>query len=288
MTEPAGVANVDQETSAEADALATAVARAVRDHPSADPWRAGEPADDASGEGASALYAALEAIGWWSLAGEGPPPALVARAAVELGRGGVTLLAVDSLLGGRPVVSGLVRHGEPGATGTEILGGNALSDAELVAVEPVAYGDASGVALVRETTSRRAVPAEEARRRLGLWRAASIGYLAGLAGAAFDDCLAHVRGREAFGSTLDALEAVQSQLADAATAQDGIRLLAVHEHSWPALCHAADAAVAVTATCHQLTGALGFTMEYPLQRRSRRARAMRAWAEAAADAASGR
>lgn len=274
-------------TDAEADALAGAVARAVRLHPVPDPWRPDEAADDSAGEEAAAFAEALAAIGWWSLLEEAPAASLVSTAAVELGRGGATVRSVDCLLGGRPVAGGLVRHGERGATCCEFHPGGALSTAELLALEPVAYGDASGVAVVRELSHSRPVPPEEARRRLELWRAASIGYLAGLAGAAFEDCLAHVRAREAFGTTLDALEPVQSQLADAATALEGVRLLVAGEHSWPALCHAADVAVAVAATCHQLTGALGYTMEYPLQRRSRRARAMRAWAEAAADAAAG-
>lgn len=287
MSGTTGRSGASDATAVEAESLAKAVARAVREHPVPDPWRPGEGADDAAGEGARGLHQALESIGWWSLAEEDPPPALVARTAVELGRGAVTLRTVDALLGARPVVADLVRHGERGATAARILGGEALCEVELVALEPVPYGDASGIAIVAEAGPPRPVTAGEALRRLELWRAASVGYLAGLAGAAFEQCLEHVRSREAFGSTLDALEAVQSQLADAATALQGVRLLVADEWSWPALCHAADAAVMVTAICHQLTGALGFTLDYPLQRRSRRARAMRSWAEAAADAAAG-
>jgi len=90
--------------------------------------------------------------------------------------------------------------------------------------------------------------------------------------------------REVGGDTLMALT-VQARLADAATALEGARLLVEYEHSWPALSYVAAAAVDITGACHQLTGALGYTLDYPLQRRSRRVRAMRSWADWAADAA---
>jgi hypothetical protein len=172
-----------------------------------------------------------------------------------------------------------------GGTAFELLAGDRLTELRILALQPVAYGDGSGVASLVETEPVGDVPDAVAARRLEMWRGASIGYLAGVAGVSFEDCLEHVRSREAFGSTLDALPSVQARLADAATALAGARLLVEHEHSWAALSYVATAAVDITGACHQLTGALGYTLDYPLQRRSRRARAMRSWAEWAADVA---
>ena len=45
-----------------------------------------------------------------------------------------------------------------------------------------------------------------------------------------------------------------------------------------ALAHAGEAAERL-AICMQVTGALGFTMEFPLQRAYRRMRAARSWAD---------
>jgi 3-oxo-4-pregnene-20-carboxyl-CoA dehydrogenase alpha subunit len=73
---------------------------------------------------------------------------------------------------------------------------------------------------------------------------------------------------------------VQQRLADAATATRGLELLA-HESPGPAaLAHAGVAAVEVTAACQQVAGAIGFTLEFPLQRAYRRARAVQLWADA--------
>jgi butyryl-CoA dehydrogenase len=47
-----------------------------------------------------------------------------------------------------------------------------------------------------------------------------------------------------------------------------------------ALAHAGAAAVAVTGACQQVVGAIGFTLEFPLQRAYRRARAVQLWADA--------
>ena len=261
--------------------LAETVARIVSDHQPPDPWRPGAHADDTASQAAEMTGRALAETGWPGLADEDIDAA--ALAAVELGRGLVSLGQVDALLGGSPVVDGLVRHGRVRGRAVELRPGDGLREVEILALAPAAYGDASAVSVVTGQRRGDEVPAEAATRRLAAWRAASAGYLAGLASAAFEACLGHVRTRKAFGATLDAQPMVQSRLADAATALDGIRLLATREHSWAALSYAAAASTEVTAACHQLTGALGYTLDYPLQRYSRRARAMRSWAEWAAD-----
>jgi acyl-CoA dehydrogenase len=93
--------------------------------------------------------------------------------------------------------------------------------------------------------------------------------------------LEHARSRHAFGAPLAALEPVQQMLADAATLADGLELLSGDVPGADALAHAGDAAERAVANCMQVTGALGFTLEFPLQRAYRRARAARAWADAA-------
>jgi hypothetical protein len=261
--------------------LAETVARIVRDHQPPDPWQPGAHADDTASQAAEMAGRALAETGWPGLAGEDIDAAVLA--AVELGRGLASLGHVDALLGGSPVVDGLVRHGRVHGSAVELRPGDGLGEVEILALAPAAYGDASAVAVVTGRRPVADVPAGAAARRLAAWRAASIGYLAGLAGAAFEACLAHVRSRKAFGATLDGQPMVQSRLADAATALEGVRLLAEREHSWAALSYAGTACTEVTAACHQLTGALGYTLDYPLQRYSRRARAMRSWAEWAAD-----
>ena len=73
---------------------------------------------------------------------------------------------------------------------------------------------------------------------------------------------------------------MQQRLADAATAARGLRLLAGETPGRAALAHAGVAAVDVTAACQQVVGAIGFTLEVPLQRAYRRARAVQLWADA--------
>jgi butyryl-CoA dehydrogenase len=261
--------------------LAETVARIVRDHQPPDPWQPGAHADDTASQAAEMTGRALAETGWPGLASEDIDAAVLA--AVELGRVLVSLSQVDALLGGSPVVDGLVRHGQVSGRAVELGPGDGLREVEILSLAPAAYGDASAVSVVTGQRRGDDVPADAAAALLTAWRAASVGYLAGLASAAFEACLDHVRSRKAFGATLDAQPMVQSRLADAATALDGIRLLAGREHSWAALSYAAAACTEITAACHQLTGALGYTLDYPLQRYSRRARAMRSWAEWAAD-----
>jgi len=158
-----------------------------------------------------------------------------------------------------------------------MLAGSELVRHAVLAAEPVAYGDDTGVSRVTAAHPLRAVTAGP---RLTAWLGAGTGYLAGLADHALGLALAHTKDRRAFGSTLAALPPVQQRLADAATATRGLLLLAAEQPGEAALAHAAAAAVEVTAACHQVTGAIGFTLEFPLHRASRRARAMQLWIDA--------
>ena len=253
--------------SAEAIAFAESVGTAAdRSLPAPEPWRPGAAQDDRSGP----LAAALAGIGWLDLAADPELLPLAGPAAVELGRRLAPLSEIDALLGGSPLAGDLVRHAAATAVDHDLVV-HAID-----ASEPVAYGDAIGVHRVLERhPAGRASPAA-----LAAWTAASTGYLAGLSEWALGVALEHARGRRAFGSTLAALAPVQQRLADAATAARGMRLLADDVPGAAALAHAGAAAVEVTAACQQVAGAIGFTLEFPLQRAYRRARAVQLWADA--------
>ena len=251
------------EAAAFAEAVATAAERTLGPAPD---WTPGAVLDDRS----PALSAALVEMGWLDLAGDEALAPLAGAAAVALGRRLAPLCDVDALLGGSPLAGELIRYGAASA----ILPGGARVAVERS--EPVAYGDALGVHRVLELRpDGRVAPVA-----LTAWTAAGTGYLAGLGAWAFATALEYVRGRRAFGGTLAALAPVQQRLADAATAVDGLALLVEEPPSPAALAYAGAAAVEITASCQQLVGAIGFTLEFPLQRAYRRARAAQLWADA--------
>jgi alkylation response protein AidB-like acyl-CoA dehydrogenase len=115
----------------------------------------------------------------------------------------------------------------------------------------------------------------------------TLAYFAGLAGRALELAVEHARTREQFGAPIAVLPAVQSRLADASLAVDALTLLAwssaTDERSLPApeLLWAGAACCDVTASAHQVHGAIGFALETGLHRYYRRARAMHEWAAAA-------
>ena len=76
---------------------------------------------------------------------------------------------------------------------------------------------------------------------------------------------------------------MQQLLAGAATKVRGVRLLAGEHPSPDALAHAGPAVAESCAACHQVTGAIGFTLEYPLHRYTQRARALAVWNDALLD-----
>ncbi len=283
-----------QEAAAFAEAVGAAADRTL-DEP--EPWRPGALQDDRS----APLADALAAIGWLDLAGDAELLPLAGPAALELGRRLAPLSEIDALLGGSPLAGDLIRHGASRAIGAPLVvyaidraepltygdgdlirqGASRAIGAPLVVyavdrAEPLPYGDALGVhrVLARHEIGRASDAAVAA------WTAASVGYLAGLSEWALGIALEHARGRRAFGTTLAALAPVQQRLADAATAARGLRLLAGETPGRAALAHAGVAAVDVTAACQQVVGAIGFTLEFPLQRAYRRARAVQLWADA--------
>jgi hypothetical protein len=243
----------------------------------ADPWRPGSTESDTN----STLLARLETVGWGELAVNGELAEVVGPAAFELGRTLAPLDTIDLLLGGTLIVGDLSRYATEGATLAELRGSTILlSRAE--ELEPLAYGDAIGAA--RVVKSSAAGESSEPETRRSAWVSANVGYLAGALGHGLELTLAHAKARIAFGRPLAALDTVQQQLADVATAADGLRLLCLGRPDDAALAYAALAAGEGLATCHQVTGAIGFTLEYPLQRALRRARSMQAWVDAIVDA----
>jgi butyryl-CoA dehydrogenase len=269
---------VTGEATAFAEAVGVATERAL---PEPEPWRPGAVQDDRCAR----LAESLAGMGWLDLARDPALLPLAGPAALELGRRLAPLSEIDALLGGSPLAGDLIRHGASraiGAPGAATANGATApaGAAELVVyavdrAEAVPYGDALGVhrVLERHEIGRASAFA------LAAWTAASTGYLAGLSEWALDVALDHTRGRKAFGTTLAALAPVQQRLADAATAARGLRLLAHDAPGTTALAHAGVAAVEITAACQQVVGAIGFTLEFPLQRAYRRARAVQLWAD---------
>jgi butyryl-CoA dehydrogenase len=248
-----------------AESVAAAADRTLLPPP---PWRPGTAQDERS----PALAAALDALGWSDLAADAALAPMAGAAGLELGRRLAPLDAIDALLGGSPLAGGLVRHG--GAGSLAVTAGLELR--RITDAEAVPYGDALGV--------HRVLASEPAGRRDGAalraWTAASVGYLAGLGQWAVGEAVTYTRERRAFGSVLASLDPVQQRLADAATATRGIALLAEDGAGAAALAWAGPAAVGVTAACQQVVGAIGFTLEFPLQRAYRRARALALWNDA--------
>jgi alkylation response protein AidB-like acyl-CoA dehydrogenase len=237
-----------------------------------DPWRPGAAVSDAD----AALDDALREAGWDELGTDEQLLPLAAPAAAELGRAFATLAPVDRLLGGALCVDGLARYAEEGGELVEPRAGLLLR-ASVGRPELLPYTDALGVCTV---SGPREPELPAAGPRMAAWCAASTGYLAGLAEESLRLALEHARSRHAFGGPLTALEPVQQSLADAATLVDGLTLLTGAQPGADALAHAGEAAERAVAICMQVTGALGFTLEFPLQRAYRRGRSARSWADA--------
>lgn len=256
--------------------FAASVAGVAHSLAAGDPWRPGSSASDAN----PALRGQLEALGWTELAVNPELAGVAGPAAFELGRAIAPLDSVDQLLGGAVAAGPLSRYATEGATLARPRGAVIVLE-RADRLEPLAYGDAIGVARVISCTQTG--EASEPATRREAWVNASVGYLAGVLEYGLDLTLAHAKARIAFGRSLAALDTVQQQLAEVATAADGLRLLSLARSDAAALAYAGAAAAQGLAICHQVTGAIGFTLEYPLQRALRRARSMKTWVDAIVD-----
>lgn len=115
------------------------------------------------------------------------------------------------------------------------------------------------------------------------WQASLAAEIAGTAQAALDLTAKYLKEREQFGRPLGAFQALQHRLAECAVQVEGVRWLAREAIGLGApAALAAGAAVAaagsarhITQETHQLTGAMGFTLEYDLHVWSLRLQALR-------------
>lgn len=217
----------------------------------------------------------LNELGWGTLSQEGAPLDCAGLGAAQLGRKLAPLHQVDRLLGGGPMAGELVRSLGPERVAVEGETGYLVQRSERVA-------STDGVEVHRVLELGEAV-VEISPSALAAWRAASVGYLAGLGQGALDLTVEYVRQRRAFGSTLAAVGPVQQLIADAATRVDGVRLLAGESPDEDALAYAGPAISEACEACHQVTGAIGFTLEYPLHRYTQRSRALAVWHDALLD-----
>lgn len=253
------------------DEFARSVRNLTADVAADDDWRPGAHIDDRS----QPLSAGLSRLGWGDLAsGDEETLPFLASAALELGRAATTPYDVVQIMGGSPLARGLSMYGQPGQTVaiTQPSG----TDYQLATIREsteVAFADSLGVHSVSCLDDSEVV--KGAGARLAAWEAATVGYFAGLASFVVDSATEHARQRKTFGRTLAHLDAVQQRLGDAAATADALVLSArTGAHGLPALAHATSSTLSVMAHGHLVFGAIGFTLEFPLQRYSRRAKAL--------------
>lgn len=255
--------------SSELDAFAHSVRRLVAATAAADEWRPGSHVDDRSEQ----LSAGLADLGWNQLAaGDAETLPFLAAAATELGRAATTPYDVVQLLGGSPLVDGLAMYARPGQP-IAIADESGFRLATVTASSPVAFADSLGVH--RVSASDHVARPADAQARMTAWETATVGYFAGLVGQVVDHALAHARERQIFGRTLAHLDAVQQRIGDASMSAE-MQALSAREgaHGLPALAHATASTWSVVSHAHLVFGAIGFTLEFPMQRYSRRAKAL--------------
>jgi hypothetical protein len=194
----------------------------------------------------------------------------------------------------RPAVDGVARHVPAGAVADIVVG---LDGDELVAVStppdrrsPPNLG-AVPMADRALRGSRRALATgpragELAARATDEWRILTAGALVGLAGAAVDIGVAYAKSRHQFGVPIGSFQSIARDLADAATAVDGARLLA-REAAWAAdeapdelatlasmaFLFAGRTAQQAAGTALHVHGGYGYMLEYDVQLYYRRAKA---------------
>ena len=240
-----------------------------------------------------ALARRLADAGWSELwAGEELLGA-AAAGGIELGRAAAPICLVDEVTLGAPLcIDGRARHGRGAASlalpqpGGHLALGIPRSE---IRAEPTIDGSGTIEVEIDGWNPLEPVAAVACWRA---WNVATLAYFAGLAARVLELAVEHARSREQFGAPLASIPAVQSRLADAALATDGLTLLA-----WAAtgtefaiqnceLTWAGTACCEVTASAHQVYGALGFALESGLHVYYRRARSVQAWAVAVRDATS--
>jgi alkylation response protein AidB-like acyl-CoA dehydrogenase len=263
--------------------FAATVRKICESAPTGDQWTPLESCDDRN----ALLRNRLDEAGWFDLSdaeAAGPHAAdFLGAAGVELGRALAPLDVIDDLLGSGIALSAtvvgetaLTRYRTVGDT-VWLCGTDGVERVEITAAVTVRYIDAQAVAVIEAVpTAPQPLPGAA----VDAWIAAMTGYLGGLAAGALELAGGHASQRIAFGRPLAELDAVAKKIADCATTSEGLQMAAQRRPDAYVLHQAPVAAFRVMRACHQILGGLGFTLEYPLQRYSRRVDALRAWTPA--------
>ena len=228
-------------------------------------------------------------------------------ASAVAGRLVVTLAHLDKP--GAPVTATPADSGQAELTGSKMLVPYARGATHVIVVTGTGTGQgycwlditSPGVTLAPiDSVSRNqqcllqldAAPAEQlgdqggdpASDLIELYTLGSDAFAVGLMGRMLEMSLVYVQDRVQFGQPIGRFQAVQHRCADMAVACSGAQSL-LYKAAWllstgkPAeetllMCHAygRDAAAIVLGQAHQVHGAMGFMMEYPLHQFSRRAK----------------
>lgn len=261
------------------DFVAT-VRKICQSAPTSDQWTPLQPCGDRN----ALLRTNIDQAGWFDVAAEPDAADFLGAAGVELGRALAPLDIIDDLLGhgialNATVAGGtaLARYRTAGDT-VWLCGTEGVELVEITSAEPVCYIDAQAVTMIEAAP---AAPASLSGAVVDAWIAAMTGYIGGLAAGALELAGGHAAQRIAFGRPLAELDAVAKKIADCATTSEGLQMAAQRRPDAYVLQQAPVAALRVVRACHQILGGLGFTLEYPLQRYSRRVDALRTWTPAA-------
>jgi len=217
----------------------------------------------------------------------------VARAAGVVPAGGEALVVPGAIAGEdvpAPVVMAVAGSTAPVRFAADASTLIAVGDDEAVLVElggadtkRVASRFGYPMATVHRWEGRSLGPGSAATVR-AWWRVAVAIELCGVARAALDTTVAHVRERHQFGRPLGSFQALQHRLAECEVLIQGARWLAL-EAAWSEAEEQRSAAAAVQALragertfwdTHQFSGALGFAVEYDLHLWTMRLPALRA------------
>ena len=275
MPPTAGVSDGLAEARAFAESVAGVLGR-VETPETANSWVPGQASQSSWPE----IDALLDELGWDSLTEQAELVPYAGLAAVELGKQLAPVHEVDRLLGGSPLADDLIRTAQPAVVTKQ---NDAIVRRAVRAAEPCPSAEGLDVHRVLELGEPVPIPEHDWAQAKNAWLAAGVGYLAGLGLGALELTSDYVRQRRAFGSTLAGLAPVQQLLAGAATSVRGTQLLAAEHPDADALAHAGPTIAQACAACQQVTGAIGYTLEYPLHRYTQRARALATWNDALLD-----
>mgnify|MGYP001812368870 FL=1 len=172
----------------------------------------------------------------------------------------------------------VVENGRPGrfvdrARTLVVIDGGAvgISHPEPEDLEPVASLYAYPMGRVKGTPSVQSLDPEQGEQVRTWIRVACAAEIAGLMQAAIDATVEHISVRKQFGRALGTFQALRHRMAECAVLAGGVRRLAL-KAAWSgdpgdaalAAFHAQDSAGKINYDVHQMTGAMGMTLEMPL------------------------